>query len=209
MPCLLSRRRLDDLVLFPSHAWRPAAVERLRGALLAEEVLGPALERIDAVAAPGHEGGVDPQPGREGDLAVELDAGRDLGDRGASADHRHRPLVAIVERLGGPPIDLGDDRVGRGMAALQGHRAELRVRLVLAVRDVGDVADHEDPRKARDGQVRLDVDPATLALWKAGRGGDRCRFQAATPHDAAGQDRRSVRERHVARPDLRDAHAEP
>ena len=92
-------RRLDELVLFPLHPWRPAPVERLRGALLAEEVLGPALERVDAVAAPGHERGVDAEPGRERDLAVELDA-VDLGDRGAPADHRHRPLVAIRERLG-------------------------------------------------------------------------------------------------------------
>ena len=84
-----------------SHTMRGVAapVERLGRAFLAEEVDRPALERVDAIAAARHQGGVHAEPGRERELAVELDA-LDLGDRRTAADHRHRPLVQVRERLG-------------------------------------------------------------------------------------------------------------
>jgi hypothetical protein len=50
-----------------------------------------------------------------------------LGDRGAAADHGHDALVVVVERAARLAGDAGADVVRRPGAALQRHRAELRV----------------------------------------------------------------------------------
>ena len=70
------------------------------------------------------------EPGGERDRAVQLVAVRsDLGDRGAAADHRHDALVVVVERLARLAGGVGEDVLGGPGAALQGDRAELRMRL--------------------------------------------------------------------------------
>ena len=64
---------------------------------------------------------------REGDDAVQLVAmGPDLGDGGAAADHRHDPLVVVVERPARVAAPSAR-RFSAGHAALQRHGAQLRV----------------------------------------------------------------------------------
>ena len=131
----------------------------------------------------------------------------DLGHGRAAADHRHRPLVEVGERLRLPPVEECADRLGGRVAALERDGTELRVEPVLG-RDVGDVADREDAGEAGDRQVPLDIDPAALALRQACRLGDGRGLEAAAPDDAARQDRRTVRQGDVARSDLGHSDAE-
>ena len=144
---------------------------------------------------------MDAQPGRERQLAVQLDA-LDLRDRRAPADHRHRPLVEVGERLRGlsglgrpgwcwrpttPLWSATEPSCGWVLPSLAGMFAMSPMT--------------RTPGKPGDREVRLDIDPAAAALRKPGGAGDRRGHQPAAPDDAAGLDRRSVRQRHVAGPD--------
>ena len=175
--------------------------------LLSEEVHGPALERIHPVAAAGHERRMDAEPGREGELPVELDPGRHLGNRRSAPDHRHRALVEVVERLGRLAFEVGEDRLRGRPATLQRDRPELRIRLAVLVRDVRDVADGEDARKARHREVRLHVDPSAATLRQAAGPGNRGRHQAAAPDHRARSDHSVVGQLHVTGSDLRHLQA--
>ena len=184
------------------HPRLAAPIERLRRPFLSEEVHGPALERIHPVAAAGHERRMDAEPGREGELPVELDPGRHLGNRRTAPDHRHRALVEVVERLGRLALEVGEDRLRRRPAALQRDRSELRIGLAVLVRDVGEVADGEDAGKARHREVRLHVDASAATLRQAAGPGDGCRHQAAAPDHRARSDHAVVGQLHVTGSDL-------
>src|SRR3954453_4519425 len=95
-------------VLGPVDARRAAAVEHLRSAVAGEVVRRPRHERVDARRHAGHHPRVPPEARREGDDAVQLMAVRPyLGDRGGAADHRHDPLVAVVEGSRAVALQLG------------------------------------------------------------------------------------------------------
>src|SRR4051812_31364860 len=73
-PCSCRRDRCR--VVVPVDLRHVRAVEDLRPAVAPERVRRPADERVDAVADPGHQSGMDAQPGRERDDAVQLVAVR-------------------------------------------------------------------------------------------------------------------------------------
>ena len=81
-----------------------------------------------------------------------------------AADHRHDPLVVVVERRGPLAVDVGEDAGRHRLARLQGDRSELRVRVAVgSASTCGHVADGVDAREALDAEVlaRRDAAAAT------------------------------------------------
>ena len=156
-----------------------------------------------------HQPRVDAQPGGERDVTVELVVVRPhLGDRRAVADHRHDPLVLVVERL---PRRAGDGRrgcSGRPLPGLQGDGSELGQVVSVGTGDVGDVADRVYPGMALHGEVRPHGESAAAALWEAGGGGELRGLDATRPHHGVGEDLRSVAQRDAVGGDLLDAGAQ-
>ena len=75
------------------------AVEDVGASGLGEAVPAPVDDRLDLVAGSGHQAGVHAEPRHVRELTVDLVVVLpDLGDRRAPADHRHDPLVAVLER---------------------------------------------------------------------------------------------------------------
>ena len=86
--------RCRDVVFLPRHPGRATTVERLRGAFLPEEVDGPAPERVDPVAAAGHQRGVD----REQPLARAGWAEQSSLDlAGQLLDQERTPASAVIQ----------------------------------------------------------------------------------------------------------------
>ena len=116
----------------------------------------PALERVDAVAAAGHERGVDAEPGRERHLAVQLDA-LDLGDRrtrGRSSPWspcRGRRTASAASALAVGQDGLG----GRTLPLCSATEPSCGWVLPSLLRDVRDVADDQDAREPGDREVGL------------------------------------------------------
>src|SRR4051812_27639907 len=65
-------RRVDGRLIAPVDPRGVAAIEHLRAPTRAEVVPAPVDERVDPVAEPGHQRGVDAEPRSEGDLPLEL-----------------------------------------------------------------------------------------------------------------------------------------
>ena len=82
----------------------------------------------------------------------------DLGDGRLSADHRHDPLVVVVEGLGHPALHASDDVLCRPVACLLRNAAELRKRVIASGRDVREVAERVHVRGDFDSQVGLNVE---------------------------------------------------
>src|SRR5262249_6521366 len=111
-------------------------VEQLRAAVMRPyvEVLGPGDEGLELGTRVGQQFGVHPEPGGDGQPAVERVALlAHLGNGGLQADHRHDSLVAVVERLAAGALPIGENVLRRPRAALLGHAAELR-QVVVTVR---------------------------------------------------------------------------
>ena len=103
----------------------------------------------------------------------------ELHDRRAAADRRHRPLVAVRERLRVLAFDPACDRLARVLSRLERDRSELGQDLPgLRVRDRGDVADHVHLRMVGEREVRPDGD-AVPPLRARSRATARARCPAA------------------------------
>ncbi len=130
--------------------------------------------------------------------------GAHLGDGRAVADHRHDPLVLVVERLARFAGVIGEDVLGRPPAGLEGDRAELRQVVAVVIGDVGDVTDRVHTGEALDGQVGLGRQPPGSSGGQADLADELGRLDATGPDDGAGADLRSVAQRHPVGRDLAD-----
>ncbi len=82
-----------------------------------------------------------------------------LHDRGVASDRSHRPLVAVLERLGRLARDAAGDRLARVLSRLECDRAQLgELLLRLRVRDDGDVTHDVDARVSGELEIRTDSD---------------------------------------------------
>jgi hypothetical protein len=149
-----------------------------------------------------------PEPRGEGELAVQLDA-LHLGDGRTAADHRHRPLVEVVEGLRRLALDASEDGLAAAPPLWRATDPSCGCASRPCPSDIRDVADDEEAGKARDGEIGIDVDAAALALGDATRRGDRRGLQPAAPDDAAGPERRPVRQGRMTRSDLGHTGPEP
>ncbi len=184
--------RLPRRLIAPVDAGDVAPIEDLRPATLAEVIPAPVDEGVDAVAEARHEGGVDAEPGRERDPALELVVVAHLGDRGAAADHRHDALVEVVERLAGLALDVGRGCSWRPTCRSAGRPS----RAAAASRRRRTGCSRCRRRRRRPGKPsivkscstsirppRLTGRPAAAAIGAAG--------EATAPDDAASLDRRT------------------
>ena len=150
-----------------------------------------------------------PEPGGEGDVAVQLVVvSAHLGDGGAAADHRHDALVLVVERFARLAVDVGAGCSSPPTARPAGPPTELGEHVAVGVGDVGDVADGVHVGEALDGEVgpaRRVGRPGPVGRPEVV--GQRRRLDAAGPHDDAGEDLGAVAERDAVGGDLGDAGA--
>ena len=101
---------------------------------------------------------MDQEPGPPGERARPRRF-RKRRDARAAADDRQRSLVVVSERMERFPADRPRD-VRRGLTPLlHGHRRDARQRLAV-LHQRGEIADHEDLRMARKGELRVDQDAA-------------------------------------------------
>ena len=131
-----------------------------------------------------------------------------LGDGGVTSDHRHDPLVVVVERLHRFAVDVVQDVLRRPLAGLQRDRSQLRERPSVRAGDVRDVADDEDPRMILDRQIVPHVDPPAAPLLQPDGVRERRGLDPAAPDHAVGGDRVAVGQHDVVRGDLLDLGAE-
>ena len=164
---------------------------------------GPVGEACRRARTPVISSHVHPSQAANAERSVHLPAARThRGDRGSAADHRHDALVLVAERLRRPAGEVREQVLGGPHPALERHGAELRERLPVRARDVGDVADRIDPGEALHRQLGLARryarrSPAARRppLRPAGR---RCRHP--TPRNASGSRCRHPASRSPGRP---------
>ena len=153
----------------------------------AEVVPAPGHERIRPAADPAHQVRVHAQPGGERDRPVQLvPVLADLGHGGTAADHRHDPLVVVVERLAGVPADVGDHVAGRPLPALQGDRAQLRVRVPSGAGTLATSPTAYTPGTSSTVRSCSTTQPPAPADRQPGPLGQRRRHHAAGPDHACG-----------------------
>ena len=133
----------------------------------------------------------------------------DLDDGRTAGDHRHDALVVVSKGRAWLACDVSQDVPGRPISGLLCHGPELGESAARRVWRISAVAENVDGGEPRDREVRLDVDPAAVALRQAGAAGERRRHQAASPDHDTCLDRRVVGKQHVAGANLLHARLEP
>ena len=194
--------------LVPVDAGGIRVVDDRGAAAVGERVPCPVDERVDPGAGRVEQPGVHPEPGGEGDRPVQLVVVlAHLGDRGTMPDHRHDPLVVVLERRGGLAVDHGEDAVGDRPTCLEGDGSELGIRRPVRIDTGCSVADGVEPRASLDAEVAADADPTTH-IGECLETADLAGLEPAGPDDTAGQDVRAVGEHRAVGFDRGDRCAE-